>query len=352
MPNATATRSTATAAPVKVKSNARRVLLGRDANTVYALILVVILASIFVPFFAGVTTVSFLLIDAVPILLMAMPMALIIITGEIDLSVASTAGLSAAVMGVLFHDAHWSLGWVFVACLLVGLVCGAFNGILISTIGLPSLAVTIGTLALFRGLALVVIGDSAVADFPVALTTFATSTIGGTGIPTVMIFVLIVILIFGVVLHFTPFGRSLFALGFSKEAATFVGIHVNRSKFWLYVASGVISSIAGVFWVLRYSSAQSDSVKGLELSVVAAVLLGGVSIFGGLGGIVGVVAGVLLIRTVNYSLQLAGLPDTVLTIVTGTLLVLSVIAPSISGRLRLSADRKRSKSLPREATAT
>jgi rhamnose transport system permease protein len=255
-------------------------------------------------------------------------------------------------MGVLFHDAHWSLGWVFVACLLVGLVCGAFNGILISTIGLPSLAVTIGTLALFRGLALVVIGDSAVADFPVALTTFATSTIGGTGIPTVMIFVLIVILIFGVVLHFTPFGRSLFALGFSKEAATFVGIHVNRSKFWLYVASGVVSSIAGVFWVLRYSSAQSDSVKGLELSVVAAVLLGGVSIFGGLGGIVGVVAGVLLIRTVNYSLQLAGLPDTVLTIVTGTLLVLSVIAPSISARLRLSADRKRSKNLPREATAT
>jgi rhamnose transport system permease protein len=118
------------------------------------------------------------------------------------------------------------------------------------------------------------------------------------------------------------------------------------------VASGVISSIAGVFWVLRYSSAQSDSVKGLELSVVAAVLLGGVSIFGGLGGIVGVVAGVLLIRTVNYSLQLAGLPDTVLTIVTGTLLVLSVIAPSVSARMRLSADRKRSQNLPHEATAT
>lgn len=352
MSNATAMKTNATAAPVKIKSHSRRLFLGRDATRVYALVLIVILASIFVPYFAGVTTISFLLIDAIPILLMAMPMALIIITGEIDLSVASTAGLSAAVMGVLFHNAHWNIAWVFVACIIVGALCGAFNGILITAVGLPSLAVTIGTLALFRGLALVVIGDNAVADFPTALTTFATSTIGGTGIPTVMILVLIVVVIFGVLLHFTPFGRALFALGFSKEAASFVGIHVNRSKFLLYVASGIVSSIAGIFWVLRYSSAQSDSVQGLELSVVAAVLLGGVSIFGGSGGIIGVVAGVLIIRTVNYSLQLAGLPDTVLTIVTGSLLVLSVIAPSIAARSRLSASRRRSRNLVRDAAAS
>lgn len=350
MSNAAAT--TAVARPVKARGTASRLFLGRNANTVYALLLIVVIASVFVPYFAGVATVSFLLIDAVPILLMAMPMALIIITGEIDLSVASTAGLSAAVMGVLFHDAHWNVWWVFVACIIVGLLCGAFNGILITAIGLPSLAVTIGTLALFRGLALVVIGDNAVADFPVDLTTFATSTIGGTGIPTFMIFVAIVVLAFAVLLHFTPFGRALFALGFSKEAARFVGIRVNRSKFWLYVASGGISAFAGIFWVLRYSSAQSDSVTGLELSVVAAVLLGGVSIFGGSGGIVGVVAGVLIIRTVNYSLQLAGLPDTVLTIVTGSLLVLSVIAPSVSARLKLSGEKRRNRALRAETFAT
>jgi rhamnose transport system permease protein len=254
-------------------------------------------------------------------------------------------------MGVLFHDAHWNIWWVFVVCIVVGLVCGAFNGILITTIGLPSLAVTIGTLALFRGLALVVIGDNAVADFPTDLTTWATSTIGGTGIPTFMIIVAVVVVIFGVILHFTPFGRALYALGFSKEAASFVGIRVNRSKFWLYVASGGISAFAGIFWVLRYSSAQSDSVQGLELSVVAAVLLGGVSIFGGSGGIVGVVAGVLIIRTVNYSLELAGLPDTVLTIVTGTLLVLSVIAPSVLAGIKRTTDRRRSRNLIHDATA-
>ena len=346
-----APKTTATAAPVKARSAARRILLGRNANTVYALVIIVILASIFVPYFAGVATVNFLLIDAVPILLMAMPMALIIITGEIDLSVASIAGLSAAIMGVLFHDAHWNIWWVFVACIVVGLLAGAFNGILITLVGLPSLAVTIGTLALFRGLALVVIGDNAVADFPLDLTSFATSTIGSTGIPTFMIFVAIVVVVFGVILHFTPFGRALYALGFSKEAASFVGIRVGRSKFWLYVASGGISAFAGIFWVLRYSSAQSDSVTGLELSVVAAVLLGGVSIFGGSGGIVGVVAGVLIIRTVNYSLQLAGLPDTVLTIVTGSLLVLSVIAPSVSARIRRSSELRRSRQLVHDASA-
>ena len=331
------------ATPAKLRSRGRRVWLGRNANMIYAVVLVVILASIFVPFFFSVTTVNFLLIDAVPILLMAMPMALIIITGEIDLSVASTAGLSAAVLGVLWENshAHGNIWVMFVICVIVGAACGAFNGFLITVVGLPSLAVTIGTLALFRGLALVVIGDDAVADFPTDATTFVTSTVPVIGVPVFMVFVLVVVAIFAVVLHFTPFGRALYALGFSKEAASFVGIRVGRSKFTLFVISGVISSIAGIFWVLRYSSAQSDSVQGLELSVVAAVVLGGVSIFGGSGGIVGVVGGVIIIRTVNYSLELGGLPDTVLTIVTGGLLVISVVAPSVSARIRLARDRRR-----------
>ena len=163
-----------------------------------------------------------------------MPMTLIIITGEIDLSVASIAGLTSALMGVL-----WAGGmdiWLVLAIsLLAGIAAGMFNGFLIAVLGLPSLAVTIGTLALFRGLALVIIGDNAVANFPKALTAFFTSKIGGTGIPTVMIGVVVVMVFFGVLLHFTPFGRGLFAIGYSKEAASFVGINVARSKFWLYV---------------------------------------------------------------------------------------------------------------------
>ena len=328
---------------VTVRRRGMRFWVGRDALTVYALVAVVVVASITVPYFAGTATVNFLLIDAIPVLAIAMPMALIVITGEIDLSVASIAGLGAASTGVLFADARLPLPLIVLLVLLIGLACGAVNGFFVTVVGLPSLAVTIGTLALFRGLALVIIGDRAVADFPVEVTGFVTSTIGGTGIPTMMIAAAVVIALFGVLLHFTPFGRGLYAVGASVEAARFVGIRAGRSRFWLYLASGAVSAVVGVFWVLRYSSAQSDSVQGLELTVVAAVLLGGVSIFGGSGGIVGVVAGVLLIRTVNYSLQLAGLSDTVLTIVTGTLLVLSVVAPSAAGRVRATRDLRRAR---------
>ncbi|MDQ0078729.1 ABC transporter permease [Arthrobacter oryzae] len=317
----------------KGRTGAARILASRDAITIYALIAFLIYAAIAIPRFASPVTTGFLLLDVIPVLLIAMPMTLIIITGEIDLSVASTAGLTSALMGVL-----WAGGmdiWLVLAIsLLAGVAAGMFNGFLIAVLGLPSLAVTIGTLALFRGLALVVIGDNAVANFPKDLTAFFTSKLGGTGIPTVMIGVVLVMLFFGILLHFTPFGRGLFAMGYSKEAATFVGINVARSKFWLYVGSGAVAALAGIYWTLRYTSARSDNASGLELAVIAAVLLGGVSIFGGKGSIPGVIAGVLLIGTLNYALRLGRVSDVVLITVTGLLLIFSVVAPSVGAAIR------------------
>lgn len=317
----------------KGRTGAARILAGRDAITIYALSAFLVYAAIAIPRFASPVTTGFLLLDVIPVLLIAMPMTLIIITGEIDLSVASIAGLTSALMGVLWVGGM-DIWLVLAISLLAGLAAGMFNGFLIAVLGLPSLAVTIGTLALFRGLALVIIGDNAVANFPKALTAFFTSKLGGTGIPTVMIGVVVVIAFFGVLLHFTPFGRGLFAIGYSKEAASFVGIKVARSKFWLYVASGVVSALAGIYWTLRYTSARSDNASGLELAVIAAVLLGGVSIFGGKGSIPGVIAGVLLIGTLNYALRLARVSDVVLITVTGLLLIVSVVAPSIGAAIK------------------
>jgi rhamnose transport system permease protein len=335
----------------KKRSRSARLLLGRDAIMIYALLVFVLYACISIPRFASPVTVGFLLLDVIPVLLIAMPMTLVIITGEIDLSVASIAGLTSALMGVLWQ-AGLDMPLVLVISVAAGVVAGAFNGFLIAVVGLPSLAVTIGTLALFRGLALVVIGDNAVANFPPDLTAFFTSKIGGTGIPTVMIGVLVVMVFFGVLLHFTPFGRGLYALGYSKEAARFVGIKVARSKFWLYVATGSVSALAGVYWTLRYSSARSDNASGLELAVIAAVLLGGVSIFGGKGSIPGVIAGVLLIGTINYALRLGRVSDVVLIIVTGTLLILSVVTPSIFASVRRwQHDRQVRNSLPQVTTS-
>ncbi len=318
----------------------RRVTTSRDTFMFYALAVVVIFAMLRVDRFASTLTVGFMFLDLIPVLLIAMPMTFIIITGEIDLSVASIAGLSSALMGTLWEDGH-PIWLVIVICLVVGAVAGAFNGILIAGLGLQSLAVTIGTLALYHGLALVVIGDNAVANFPSGLTTFTTSKLGGTGIPTVMIGVVAIVLAFGIVLSFTPFGRGLYAIGSAPEAASFVGINVRRVKFKLYVLCGGISALTGIFWTLRYSSARSDNASGLELAVIAAVLLGGVSIFGGKGTIAGVVAGVLLIATITFTLRLQRVSDVVLIIVTGTLLIVSVVAPRIVETINETRHRRK-----------
>jgi rhamnose transport system permease protein len=344
----TASSSKTLAGEPKGRTGWSRMLLGRDAVMIYVLLATIALFSVIVPRFASPVTTGFLLLDVIPVLLIAMPMTLVIITGEIDLSVASIAGLTSAVLGVLWHGGL-DIGLALVLSLIVGVVAGVFNGILVAVVGLPSLAVTIGTLALFRGLALVVIGDNAVADFPPVLNQFVTSKLGATGIPTVMILVLLIVVVFGVVLHFTPFGRGLYAIGYSKEAARFVGIDVERSKFWLYVACGLVAAIAGIYWTLRYSSARSDNAAGLELTVIAAVLLGGVSIFGGKGSIPGVVASVLLIGTINYALRLGRVSDVVLIIVTGTLLIVSVILPSITSAVaRWRHERRVRHELPQD----
>ncbi|GAA2011987.1 ABC transporter permease [Nocardioides kribbensis] len=312
----------------------RRAARRPDTMLFLVLVGVVIAASAVIVNFATTVTLGFLLVGIVPVLLLAMPMTLIIVTGEIDLSVASTAGLTSAVMGVLWRDTDLGIWTIIVCCLLVGALCGAFNGLLITGLGVSSLAVTIGTLALFRGLALVVIGDQKVSDFPADLTRLATQRIGDTGIPVVMLGVAVVVAVFAVVLHQTSFGRTLYALGFSPEAARFVGVRVGAAKFWLFVVSGAVSGLVGVYWTLRFASAGPDNATGLELSVIAAVLLGGVSIFGGRGTVFGVVTGVLLIGTVTYALRLARVDETTLPIVTGVLLVLSVVTPSALGWAR------------------
>lgn len=333
------TVDTSTAVDVDTSEKGPRWWAGRDAIMIFILVAFLLYAALFIPRFASPVTTGFLLLDVVPTLLIALPMTLIIITGEIDLSVASIAGLSSAVMGVL-----WAAGsgiWVAIGiAVLCGMVAGALNGLLVAYIGLPSLAVTIGTLALYRGLALVVIGDNAVANFPPALTAWASSKIPGTGIPAVMVPIVVLVVVFGLILHKTAFGRGIYAMGYSKDAARFVGINVERSKLLLYITSGLVSASAGVFWTLRYTSARSDNASGLELLVIAAVLLGGVSIFGGKGSIPGVVAGVLLIGSLNYALRLGRISDVVLVTVTGLLLIASVVAPSIgAGITRLRHDR-------------
>ncbi|TDD47603.1 ABC transporter permease [Kribbella antibiotica] len=296
-------------------------------------VLVLIIAAASVDSFGTGQNFGFLVLDLLPIALVALPMTMVIVTGEIDLSVASTLGLSSAFMGYLWN-ANQPIETIIPLCLLLGAVLGAVNGFFVTVLGLPSLAVTIGTLALYRGLAFVVLGDGAVADFPSVYTDWVTGTIGSTPIPNVLIVIVVLAAIFGVILHATPIGRAVFAVGAGEQAARFAGIRPGRLKFWLYVASGVISGLAGVLWTLRYSSARADNGAGLELAVVAAVLLGGVSIFGGKGALPGVIAGVVLLGSLQNALRLSDVSNEALNVVTGVLLIASVLGPNLANRLR------------------
>lgn len=320
----------------------RRLLLSREF-AVIALVLVVYLYGYSnIPYFGDTLTLTYILVDMTTILLIALPMTLVVITGEIDLSIASVVGLSSAVLGLLVRDGV-SMPLACLVALAVGVVCGAFNGFLVAYVGLPSLAVTIGTLALFRGVAVGLLGTEAVTDFPENWTSQTSTVIGSSGIPTFMIVFAVLAAIFIALLHFSPFGRGIYDIGLSTEAAEFSGVDVQRTKFVLFVLTGTVASLAGIFFTLRFGSARGDNATGLELQVIAAVLLGGVSIFGGRGKLPGVIAGVLLIGVISSALRLEGVTVNVINIIIGLLLVLSVLSTSVlAGVSDLVARRRRS----------
>ena len=311
----------------------QRILLTREGAVYAALVLVIVVASLSVRNFGSPITMTYLLLDVTPILLIALPMTLVIITGEIDLSVASVVGLSSVVLGTL-HQGGMPIEAAAAAALVVGAVAGAFNGFLITIVGLPSLAVTIGSLALYRGLAVGLLGTTAVTDFTAAWKDFAKSKLFGTPIPTIILIFVILAVAFAVLLHFTPFGRGVYAIGLSPEAARFSGVNVERTKFILFVLSGAVAALAGIYFTLRFGSARGDNATGMELGVIAAVLLGGVSIFGGRGGLHGVIAAVILIGALSSALRLASVTSDVINIITGALLIASVVSTSVLAWVR------------------
>lgn len=324
---------TTTGAEPRTYADARRplwlrLLLSREAMMYAVLVAVTLYAVAEVPYFDNDITLYYLLLDLTPILLIAMPMTLVIITGEIDLSVASTVALSSVLFGVIYREGA-PVWLAAVLALVAGALCGAFNGFLVTKVGLPSLAVTIGTLALYRGIAVGLLGTTAVTDWPDSWTDLAKDKVGDSMVPVVIVPLVLVALVFFVLLHFTTFGRGVYAVGLSQEAARFAGVDVARTKLILFTLSGLVSAFAGIYFTLRYGSARGDNAVGMELNVIAAVLLGGVSIFGGRGAIPGVLAGVLLIGVLGSALRLADYSANVIQIITGLLLIASVVAGAV-----------------------
>jgi rhamnose transport system permease protein len=310
-----------------------------DTAILVFLFAVILMASITTEGFLTALNISYIFSNTSEITIIAFAMLFMIILGEIDLSVASILALSSSMLG--WSYAKGAPIWASILiCLAVGTFCGFVNGFLVTKLGLGSLAVTIGTLALYRGIANGILGENTVNEFPEFWTSFGFDTFGTTFMPKTLPMIIIFGIIFGLLLHRTPFGRRTLAIGQSPEAAKFAGINVVRHKMIVFTFTGFMSGVAGMVYTFRFSTAQADNGVGLELLVISAILLGGVSIFGGIGTIWGVVAGVLLAGSVESWLTLREINAQWRTIVTGILLLISVAGPVLVAKSKQRRERK------------
>jgi len=314
-----------------------------DTAILVLLLAVLILASLTTEGFLTALNFSYIFSNTSEITIIAFAMLFMIIMGEIDLSVASILALGSAMLG--WSYAKGAPIWLsIIICILVGTLCGLVNGFLVTKLGLGSLAVTIGTLALYRGIANGILGENTVNEFPEFWTSFGFDTFGTSFMPKTMPLIIFFGIMFGILLHRTPFGRRTLAIGQSPEAARFAGVNIIRHKMIVFTFTGFMSGIAGVVYTFRFSTAQADNGVGIELLVISAILLGGVSIFGGIGTMWGVVAGVLLAGSVESWLTLREINAQWRTIVTGLLLLLSVAAPVLVQKSKNRRERKALKS--------
>ena len=255
--------------------------------------------------------------------LVALPMTFIIITGGIDLSVGSIMGMTAILLGVFWQNVGMPLPVAVVAAIVVAAFAGFFNGLLITRVRVPPLIMTLATLALYRGLAEGISQARSVRGYPDWFFILGQGEV--LGVPTQLWILLVAVIVFWVILARTTFGRSLYAIGHNETAARYSAIKVDRIKLVIYTLSGLMAGIAGAIFVSRVSTTRSDMGTGLELDVIAAVVLGGTSIFGGIGTIGGTVLGFTLIQLLKNGLSLTGVKGDATIVVIGTVLILSIL---------------------------
>ena len=255
--------------------------------------------------------------------LVALPMTFIIITGGIDLSVGSMMGLTAILLGVFWKNVGVPLPLAVVGAIAASCVAGFFNGLLITRVRVPPLIMTLATLALYRGLAEGISQARSVRGYPEWFFVLGQGEV--LGVPTQLWVLFVAVIVFWVVLSRTTFGRSLYAIGHNETAARYSAIKVDRIKLVIYTLSGLMAGIAGAIFVSRVSTTRSDMGTGLELDVIAAVVLGGTSIFGGVGTIAGTLLGFTLIQLLKNGLSLTGVKGDATIVVIGTVLILSIL---------------------------
>ncbi len=318
--------------PDKLGTPLRRVMASWEVLLLGVAILIFIANSLASPYFLNAWNLSDATFNFTEKAIIAFAMALLIIAGEIDLSVAAIIALASTAMGAAVQMGVGTPGLVAIG-IGTGVLCGAFNGFLVAGLKLPSIVVTIGTMSLFRGISYMVLGDQAYGKYPADFAYFGQGYVFSVISFEFVLFIVMAVL-FAILLHATNFGRQVYVIGTNPFAARFSGIPVERVKFILFLLTGLMSGIAAVCLTSRLGSTRPSIAQGWELEVVTMVVLGGVSILGGSGTIAGVVIAAFVMGLVTFGLGLLNVPGIVMSIFVGLLLIITIATPIVVRRLR------------------
>jgi len=322
--------------PDRLNSRAHRTVRSWETLLLAVAVAIFVVNSFASPYFLNAWNLSDATFNFTEKAMIAFAMALLIIAGEIDLSVASIIALASTAMGLAVQYGAGTPELVVIG-LGVGLLCGAFNAVFVTVLGLPSIVVTIGTMSLFRGISYIILGDGAFNGYPPGFAWFGQGYIYWV-FTVEMLFFVIIAVTFGVILHKTNFGRAVYAIGNNPTAALFSGLRVQRVKFILFLMTGLMSGFAAICLTSRLGSTRPSIAMGMELEVVTMVVLGGVSILGGSGSIPGVVIAAFVMGLVTFGLGLLNVPGIVMSIFIGALLIGVIALPRL---VSMAAHRRR-----------
>ncbi|WP_409309907.1 ABC transporter permease [Pectobacterium sp. B1J-3] len=323
-------RTTAEHAPSDVPPFLSR-LLCWEGFLLAVTLLVFVINAFASPYFLNIWNLSDATFNFTEKAIIALPMAMLIIAREIDLSVASTMALSSTVMGFC-AQVGWSTPALVGIGLSVGLLCGLINGLLVTRLNLSSIVITIGTMSLFRGITYVLLGDQALSHYPASFAWFGQGYVFGALSFEFALFLMLSV-VFYFLLHKTNFGRRTYAIGNNPVAAWYSGINVKRHNLILFALVGAMSGLSAVLLTSRLGSTRPTLAMGWELSIITIVVLGGVSVLGGSGSMVGVIVAAFLMGLLTFGLSLLNVPGIVMSVIVGMMLIVVISLPVLYRRV-------------------
>jgi len=323
---------TGTGISEKEPFSARSIFMRWELLLVVFIIITFIVNSNISPYFLKTKVLLGMTFNFMELGIIVLIMSFIIIIGQIDLSVGSNMAMSAAVMGISYQ-----LGLNMWVAVIIGLVAGTlgglFNGFLITRVKIHSIIITLGTYSLFRGIAYVILGDKFVSGYTDKFQYLGQGYIGNSLVPVELVIFSVLAVVFGIILHKSRFGRYMYAIGNNELASRYSGIPVDRIKVIIYTASGFMCALAGILFSSRVSVTRPNIGEAFLFEVVTVVLLGGVSIYGGQGSIVGVVLSLFLVGMVRYGLALVNIPANVMSVIIGFILITAILLPKALRRV-------------------